>query len=84
MIKDRIYSWRLSGSMKEALKEAARVENTSDWLARGSSDGDDEAVQRRLHEAAVPFIGTIRGGDPNRALEAGRRVRAELVRKHAR
>ena len=94
MIKDRIYSWRLSRSLKEALEDAARVENTSvaclldriagEWLARGSAGGDDEAIQRRLHEAAAPFIGSIRGGDPNRAQEAGRRVRAGLVRKHAR
>lgn len=80
--------------MKEAPEEAARAENTSvaglldrivgDWLARGSSDGDDKAVQRRLHEAAAPFIGSIRGGDPNRAQEAGRHVRAGLVREHSR
>ena len=83
--------------MKEALEESARAENTSvaglldrivgDWLARGSSSGDDsddKAVQRRLHEAAAPSIGSIRGDDPNRAQEAGRRVRAGLVRKHAR
>ena len=94
MSKDRTYSWRLSASLKEALKDAARVENTSvarlldriagEWLARGSSRGDDEAVQRRLHEAAAPFIGSVRGGDPNRAQEASRRVRAKLVGKHAR
>ena len=54
------------------------------WLARRSSGSDDEAVQRHLHEAAAPFIGSIRGGDPNRAQEAGRRVRAELVRERSR
>lgn len=76
MSKDRIYSWRLSASLLEKI--------AGDWLARGSSGGDDEAVQRRLHEAAAPFIGNIRGSDPNRAQEASRRVRAELVGKHAR
>lgn len=54
------------------------------WLARRSSSSDDEAVQRRLHEAAAPFIGSISGGDPNRAQEASRRVRAGLVREPAR
>ncbi|MCY4120046.1 MAG: hypothetical protein OXG72_03900, partial [Acidobacteria bacterium] len=93
MSKDHVYSWRLRGDLKEALGEAARDEKVSvadlleriasDWLARRSSMEDEGEIQRRLHGAAAPCVGSVNGGDPNRAQEARERVRSTLARKHA-
>ncbi len=93
MSKDHVYSWRLRGNLKEALGEAAREERVSvadlldriasDWLTRRFSTGDEAGTQRRLHDAAAPHVGSIRGGDPDRAQEARERVRSRLARKHA-
>ena len=44
---------------------------------------DEGEIQRRLHDAAAPCVGSVSGGDPNRAQEARERVRATLARKHA-
>ena len=45
---------------------------------------DDAEEQRRLQAQVAPLIGSIRGGDPNRAEEASRRVRDILAEKHER
>jgi hypothetical protein len=58
---------------------------TLEWLkARSSTAEDDEAEQARLHAIAMQVAGAIRGGDPNRAAEADKRVRELLARKYGR
>jgi hypothetical protein len=94
-MKSEVYSWRLTPDLKDALAEAAQRERVSvsrllehiarEWLqARSSAAEYDEAEQARLHAVAMQFAGTIRGGDPNRAAEAGKRVRELLARKYGR
>jgi hypothetical protein len=94
-MKGEVYSWRLSRELKDDLEQAARREGVSlsrlleriarDWLkARSSAAEDDEAEQKRLRAVAMQFAGTIRGGDPDRAAEAGKRVRELLARKYGR
>jgi hypothetical protein len=93
-MKDEVYSWRLSRELKDHLEEAARREGLSlarlleriarDWLQHRSAAADDEAEQERLHAIAMQFAGTIQGGDPDRAAEAGKRVRELLGRKYGR
>ena len=93
MKKSEVYSWRISPEFKAALEEAARDQGTSvaqllerivkAWLDRAAADGDEEALQRRLHAAAEKTIGTIRGGDPHRAEQARDRVRQKLRRRYA-
>jgi hypothetical protein len=94
-MKSEIYSWRLSPDLKSDLEEAARRERVSvaqlleriarEWLkARAAAAEDDEAEQERLRAIAMQFAGTIRGGDPDRAAEASKRVRELLARKYGR
>jgi hypothetical protein len=94
-MKGEVYSWRLSRELKDDLEQAARREGVSlarlleriarDWLkARSSAAEDDEAEQERLRALAMQFAGRIRGGDPDRAAEAGKRVRELLARKYGR
>ena len=89
MKKSEVYSWRLSPETKEALEDRARAEKTTmaklldrivgGWLEHQAAD-EGAAEQRRLHAAAAKTIGTIRGGDPHLAEEAGARVK-EIIRK---
>lgn len=45
---------------------------------------DDAEAQRKLHAQVAPLIGSICGGDPNRAEEASQRVRDIIAEQHAR
>jgi hypothetical protein len=55
------------------------------WLkARAAAAEDDDAEQERLRAVAMQFVGTIRGGDPDRAAEAGKWLCELLARKHGR
>lgn len=94
-MKSEVYSWRLPRELKIDLEEAARRERVSvarlleriarDWLrARAAATEDDEAEQARLKAAAMQFVGTIRGGDPDRSAEVSKRVRELLARKYGR
>jgi hypothetical protein len=94
-MKSEVYSWRLSPDLKGEIEEAARRERVSvarlleriarEWLkTRPIAGEDDEAEQARLRAVAMRFAGTIRGGDPDRAAEAGKRVRESLARKYGR
>ena len=93
MKKTEVYSWRISPELKTMLAEAARAEGTSvarllerivtAWLEQAAADGDEAAVQQRLHAAAEKTIGTIHGGDPHRAEQARDRVRGKLRRRYA-
>jgi hypothetical protein len=94
-MKSEVYSWRLSPDLKGALEDAARRERVSvsrlleriarEWLKTSAPTvGGDEAEQARLRALAMQFAGTIRGGDPDRAAEVGKRVREVLARRHGR
>jgi predicted DNA-binding protein len=95
MAKSEVYSWRLSPQLKEELEQAARTgrksmaelltEIAETWLesSREPTAADDER-QRRLHAAALPFIGSFQGGDPDRAENARAEIRARLARRHGR
>ena len=93
-MKTEVYSWRLSTHLKSDLQEAAREEQkslsdlleeiTKDWLQRTRNrDEAEEERQRRLHEEAAKFFGTIDGG-PDLAESARSEVRARIARRHGR
>ncbi|HEV2853526.1 MAG TPA: hypothetical protein VHC97_12050 [Thermoanaerobaculia bacterium] len=93
-MKTEVYSWRLSPHLKMALEDAARAENKSlaelleqiarDWLARAKGQSDDEEeLQRRLHESAMRFVGSIEA-DPHLAENSRSEVRARIARRHGR
>jgi hypothetical protein len=93
MQKTEVYSWRLSPRLKNELAEQARAKHTSlaelleeiaeSWLRQaGAQDGDEAERQRRLHEAALPFVGAIDGGQPDRAETARDRLRSRLAHRH--
>lgn len=64
---------------------ASLVEVASrDWLDRNDLPIDDAEEQRRIREEVAPFIGSVRGLDPNLAQEASQRVRAILEAKYER
>ena len=94
MSKTEVYSWRVDPDLKQRLGAAARDEKTSvgglldrivrEWLGRHRSDEDDEAVQRRLHDEAEKWIGSINSGDPYGSERVKERVRAKVVAKHRR
>jgi len=89
MTRTEVYSWRLSAALKAALEDVARArgisvsalieEATREWLGVHADeilDGDSE--QERLRTRAMRVVGSIRGGDPDRASEARTRVRRRL------
>ncbi len=87
--KSEVYSWRLSTALKASLEEAARRQGRSisqllEELVTSHlgdpRDGSDAEEQRRLHEKAERFAGSISGRDPGRAAAARLRVRARLRR----
>lgn len=94
-MKTEVYSWRLSPHLKSKLEEAARAEKKSiaelleqiaeDWLKRfRTPDEREEEKQRRLHEAAMKFVGSIEGDNPGRAENASALVREKLARRYGR
>jgi hypothetical protein len=94
MAKDLVYSWRLDAALKDHLESAARAGNTSvadllraivaEWLANNPHSGNDAESQVRMRNQALRCAGAIHGGDPDRAEQAGTRVRAVLAAKRAR
>jgi hypothetical protein len=94
MAKTQVYSWRVAAETKAKLQRAARHANQSvgslldrivrEWLDATRGDGADLAEQKRLHAAAAKCIGVMRGGNPHRAEEARRAIRARLAANHAR
>jgi uncharacterized damage-inducible protein DinB len=94
-MKAETYSWRLSSHLKAELEEAARAEKKSvaelleqiaeEWLERSRvpDEGEDEH-QGELHQAAMRFVGSIRGDAPHRAENARSLVRAKIARRYGR
>lgn len=94
-MKTEVYSWRVSPEVKMALEEAARTEKVSvaqlldlavtAWLEeRGAQAKHDEEQQCRIREEVAKYIGSLHSGDPGLAEQASERVRARLMKKHAR
>ena len=88
-MKTQVYSWRLKSERKAALEEIARKrkravselldEAVDRWLSEQSDVENEEALQQRLRQAAAPAIGSIAGGDPERAEQSPARLRALLA-----
>ena len=93
MSKSEVYSWRVSPELKSALEEAARSEQTTvsklldrvvvAWLEQAELNGDQNSIQRRLHQAAARTLGKIHGGDPRRAERARDLVKKRLTKRRA-
>src|SRR5688500_3140494 len=95
MAKTEVYSWRVASEVKEALEEASRERGVSmasiiedavtEYLVRPQAEvGEEEEEQRRRWERIRPFIGSISGGEPDRASQVSQRVRERLRQRHAR
>ena len=81
----------LSGEVRAAVQDAgvgsaaSLVEVASrDWLDRNDLPIDEAEKQRQIREETAPFIGSVRGLDPNLAQEASQRVRTILEAKYER
>ena len=94
MPKSEVYSWRVTPELKQALEEKAQLRGVSlgamleeismEFLSRpAATAADDEAEQQRIWERVKPYIGSIRGGDPDRASQVRERVRERLPRRRA-
>ena len=55
-----------------------------DWIKSNDMSVDDTEEQHRLQAQVAELIGSLHGGDPNRAGQASERVRDLLAQKHAR
>ena len=94
MSKSEVYSWRVNPALKSAIEQAAHAEKISvarllerivqEWLQKEFPAGEDEELQRRLHEAARACFGTLPGGDPYLAEQASERVRLKIRERHER
>lgn len=84
-----------TGPRERLLEEAARAEHKSlaelreqiaeEWLERSLDRGETAAERsRRLRDAALKFVGSIEGQDPDRAANTSSRVRARLAQRYAR
>jgi len=96
-MKAEVYSWRVSTDLKTSLECEARRRKLSvsavldlaarEWLKNtntGNGGDEDEAEQRRLHQAASKFLGAFAGGDPRRSENVRRTVRQRLRENHDR
>lgn len=55
-----------------------------EWAEYHKVQVDDAEEQRRLQAQVADLIGSLHGGDPNRAEQASARVRDVIARKHGR
>ena len=94
-MKTEVYSWRLSPQLKNELEEAARAERksisellegiTQDWLMKSKEGkGTEDERQRQIRDAAMKFVGSLQGGNPDRAENARSEIRARIARRHGR
>ncbi len=89
-MRTAVYSWRLSPELKSDLERAARARKVRvsallelgmrEWLAKNADDVASNEEQKRLHAAAAPFLGALRGGKRHRAENASRLVEKALRR----
>lgn len=89
MPQTEVYSWRVSPALKAALEEVARARGVSlsrlleeaarEWLGEHAEEVlGGEAEQERILKRAMRWVGSIRGGAPERASEARKRIRERL------
>jgi hypothetical protein len=88
-MKTQVYSWRLRSERKAVLEEIARKQNRAvselldeavdRWLSEQGNAENEEALQQRIRQAVAPAIGSIAGGDPERAEQSRTRLRAMLT-----
>ena len=94
-MKTHVYSWRLSGELKNELERAARLRRASlsavleqaarSWLAQNSAElAEDDETQRKLRAAAERCFGTITGHGPYHAERVREVVRRRLQEKYGR
>ncbi len=91
MQKTKVYRWRLSPHLKKALEEAARnqrkplaallEEIAEEWLRRATASGSDEE-QERLRAVALPLVGALASGQPDRAEKVRSGVRDSIAGKN--
>jgi hypothetical protein len=95
MARSEVYSWRLSPRLKADLEEAAHFRRksvaelleviTREWLERSQNLGATEAErQQRLHQAALQSVGSLQGGNPDRAESARAELRLRIAPRHVR
>jgi predicted DNA-binding protein len=90
-MKSEVYSWRLTPEMKTRLESEARRSGKSlaevleqistNWLEQRAGAYDDE-MEAKLRNRIMATVGTIRGGDPQRASRSKELVREIIRRKH--
>ena len=93
-MKTEVYSWRLSEELKLNLEREAHLRKVSvssvletavrDWLKKSNTDTPDDQAQGKLHNAAAPCLGVLRGANSRRAETAREVVRRRLRRRYAR
>ncbi|HKW19590.1 MAG TPA: hypothetical protein VJO35_18925 [Terriglobales bacterium] len=94
-MKSEVYSWRLSSEKKVELETEARREGKSvaqvldeisgEWLnGRRNARNGDEQEQERIRKRMMKVVGSLSGGDPERASRASRRVKEILREKYGR
>lgn len=93
-MKTEVYSWRVSTDIKTSLEREARLRKVSlaavldlaakEWLQKSEPAEDDDEEQHRLRQAALKCVGSLAGGDPKRAENAGTAVRQRLRRRYGR
>lgn len=91
-MKTEVYSWRLTPEMKIRLESEARrsgkslaellEEISANWLDERQVNYDDAREADRLRKRVMATVGTIRGGDPQRASRSKELVREIIRRKH--
>ena len=88
-MKTQVYSWRIKSELKAALENLARKQNRAvsdlldeavdQWLSGQTDVESEEALQQRLRRKAASAIGSIAGGDPERAGQSSARLREMLA-----
>lgn len=91
-MKTEVYSWRLTPEMKMRLEAEARrsgksmaevlEEISANWLDGRPGRYDDEMEAGRLRKRIMATVGTVRGGDSQRASRSKELVRDIIRRKH--
>lgn len=92
-MKDQVYSWRIDGSLKSALEEAARNSNTTlagllegiatEWLENQPSAASDAQIQAELKQSARKCFGTLSGSDYPTSEKTREAIRNRLKRRQA-
>ncbi len=93
-MKTEVYSWRVSSDLKTSLELEARRRKMSvaaaldaaarEWLQKSAMANEGSEEQRRLHNAATRWLGSLAGGNAQRSRTAAQAVRDRLRRRYGR